>query len=207
MPQHSIETHRIAREETWPTRSQAARLLPAPTPLRLRQRINHLARLGIVQLFPRLVLNRIRIGLQFLNPHPQLRILLLKILDLSLQLMIFSALLLPHCSPCLPLITCHISNPASPTATTVPAGRHARCAKLGSCLRAGPAPAPTQASDALFTDCAFRSGIHPHLALKECDFTVIASSLSPYPLSFYPSTNFSAAARRASISFSLRASV
>ncbi len=50
-------------------------------------------------------------------------ILLLQVVDLLVQLLVFGALLCQTESPCLPLMTCHMSRAAKATATSVPAGR------------------------------------------------------------------------------------
>jgi len=63
---------------------------------RLRGKSVHdLARLGIVQLFARFVLNCIAVGLQAVHMVVQPRVFLLKILDLLAEFMVLEALLLP----------------------------------------------------------------------------------------------------------------
>ena len=74
--------------------------------LRLRLRgkgVDNLAGPGIVQLFARLMLNCIGIGLQPLHMAVQPRIFLLEIQDLLAKLMIFDALLLPGRKTVLPI--------------------------------------------------------------------------------------------------------
>ena len=181
--------------ETWEaaqTHDSGRYLLPQPRQLALavfRQRVDHLARLGVVQLFARLVLDRIGVRLQPLDLLAQLRVLL------SMSLISFcsarsSARFCCHTeSPCLPLITCHISSGASPTASTVPAGRHSRAPRPGSRSLRRRAPAPRLALPA-----------RPHSGFS----SATSASIHFY---VYDSTNFSAAALRASMSCSLRASV
>jgi hypothetical protein len=79
-----------------------------------RQRVDHLARLGVVQFFPLLVLHRFGIGLQPLDVLPKPRVLLLQVLDLPLQLMVFGAFLLPHLQPVISLRVAGSSRPEPP---------------------------------------------------------------------------------------------
>src|ERR1035441_2454292 len=61
-----------------------------------RKRIDHFTRLGIMELLARFVLDSVRIRLQSCDPIPQMRVLLLQLIDFFAQLAVFNAFLLPH---------------------------------------------------------------------------------------------------------------
>ena len=62
----------------------------------VRQRINDFARLGVVELLARLMLDGIRIGLEMVDAVVQARVVLLQLLDLLAEFVVLSALLLPE---------------------------------------------------------------------------------------------------------------
>jgi len=140
--------------------------------------------LGVVQLLPGFALDGVGVGLKLLDVLTQLSVLLLKLIDLFLQLLIFSALLVPNRQPVF--------------AVNYVTHEQQSQAHYDSCARRAPgAQRKFKRTLAHWNSNRFRrSSFNSYLFFRH--------PVSTVP---YDSTNFSAAAFSASISCSLRASV